>query len=94
MKIQVKFLTILYEKTKTLKAEIELPEGSTLLELIKKIDSNIYQGFSKLILDCNNKVREKFLVMINGRSIDFLEGINTRLRDGDEVTFLPHCGIA
>ena len=94
MKVKVKFLTLLYEMTKTLNAEIELPEGATLLDLIRRIDDIIYPGFSKVILDCNNKIKEKFLVLINGRSPDFLNGVNTKLSDGDEVTFLPHCGVA
>ncbi len=94
MKIQVKFLTLLYEMTKTLRTEIELPDGATLLDLIRKIDDVIYPGFSKVILDCNNKIKDKFLVLINGRSPDFLNGVNTKLSDGDEVTFLPHCGVA
>ncbi|WP_054849858.1 MoaD/ThiS family protein [Vulcanisaeta sp. JCM 14467] len=94
MKIKVKFLTLLYEMTKTLNAEIELQEGATLLDLIRRIDDIIYPGFSKVILDCNNKIKEKFLVLINGRSPDFLNGVNTKLLDGDEVTFLPHCGVA
>jgi molybdopterin synthase sulfur carrier subunit len=46
------------------------------------------------MLDYDNNVREKYLVLINGRSIDFLNGVNTRLTDGDEVTFLPYCGVA
>ena len=46
------------------------------------------------MLDCDNNVREKYLVLINGRSIDLLNGVNTRLADGDGVTFLPHCGVA
>ncbi len=94
MRVQVNFLTLLYEMTKTLRAEIELPEGATLLDLIRKIDNAIYPGFSRVILDCNNRIKDKFLVLINGRSPDFLNGITTKLSDGDEVTFLPHCGVA
>ncbi|MET1127751.1 MAG: MoaD/ThiS family protein [Thermoproteota archaeon] len=28
-------------------------------------------------------------VAVNGRRVDFLEGLNTRLRDGDRVLFSP-----
>lgn len=94
MKIEVKFLTLVYELTRKLRVEIELPNNATLLNLIRKIDEEVYPGFSKVILDCKNNVREKYLVLINGRSIDFLNGVNTRLADGDEVTFLPYCGVA
>ncbi|RLI12138.1 molybdopterin synthase sulfur carrier subunit, partial [Candidatus Bathyarchaeota archaeon] len=31
-------------------------------------------------------------VMVNGRDIDFLSGLSTELRDGDEVLIFPPVG--
>lgn len=28
-------------------------------------------------------------ILVNGRSIDWLQGLDTRLQDGDEVVFIP-----
>jgi len=38
MKVQVKFLASLYDVTKVLKTEIELPDNATVMDLIKTID--------------------------------------------------------
>ncbi|KUO80549.1 molybdopterin synthase sulfur carrier subunit [Vulcanisaeta sp. EB80] len=91
MKVQVKFLASLYDVTKVLKTEIELPDNATVMDLIKTIDKAVSPNFSSVILD-DGKLKDQYVVLINGRSIDFLSGLGTRLSNGDEVTFLPPAG--
>jgi len=91
MKVQVKFLASLYDVTKVLKTEIELPDNATVMDLIKTIDKAVSPNFSSVILD-DGKLKDQYVVLINGRSIDFLSGLGTRLNNGDEVTFLPPAG--
>lgn len=91
MKVQVKFLASLYDVTKVLKTEIELPDNATVMDLIKTIDKAVSPNFSSVILD-DGKLKDQYVVLINGRSIDFLHGLETRLNNGDEVTFLPPAG--
>ncbi len=91
MKVQVKFLASLYDVTKVLKTEIELPDNATVMDLIKTIDKAVSPNFSSVILD-DGKLKDQYVVLINGRSIDFLGGLGTRLSNGDEVTFLPPAG--
>ena len=92
MKVQVKFLASLYDVTKVLKTEIELPDNATVMDLIKTIDKAVSPNFSSIILDDDGKLKDQYVVLINGRSIDFLSGLGTRLSNGDEVTFLPPAG--
>ena len=40
------------------------------------------------IFDGDN-IREYVNVLVNGRSINFLEGLKTELSDGDEVAIFP-----
>jgi len=51
MKVQVKFLASLYDVTKVLKTEIELPDNATVMDLIKTIDKAVSPNFSSVILD-------------------------------------------
>lgn len=92
MKVQVKFLASLYDVTKTLKAEVEIPDNATVRDLIQVIDKSISPNFSRVILDESGKLRDQYVILINGRSIDFLKGLDTRLSSNDEVTFLPPAG--
>ncbi|MCG2864184.1 MAG: MoaD family protein [Vulcanisaeta sp.] len=92
MKVQVKFLASLYDVTKVLKTEIELPDNATVMDLIRTIDKVVSPNFSSVILDDDGRLKDQYVILINGRSIDFLHGLETRLSNGDEVVFLPPAG--
>ncbi|WP_069808185.1 MoaD/ThiS family protein [Vulcanisaeta thermophila] len=93
MKVTIKFLALVYDMVGKLKVDVELPCGSTVSDLIRVIDRTVKPRFSESVIN-NGRLSEKFLILINGRSIDHLDGLDTRLKDGDEVTILPHCGVA
>ncbi|MCG2867068.1 MAG: MoaD family protein [Vulcanisaeta sp.] len=92
MRVQVKFLASLYDVTKVLKTEIELPDNATVMDLIRTIDKVVSPNFSSVILDDDGRLKDQYVILINGRSIDFLHGLETRLSNGDEVVFLPPAG--
>ncbi|MGC8543913.1 MAG: MoaD/ThiS family protein [Vulcanisaeta sp.] len=92
MKVQVKFLASLYDITKVLKTEIEVPDNTTVKDLIQIIDKSISPNFSRVILNDDGKLKDQYVILINGRSIDFLNGLSTKLTSGDEVVFLPPAG--
>ncbi|MGC8606191.1 MAG: MoaD/ThiS family protein [Vulcanisaeta sp.] len=92
MKVQVKFLASLYDITKVLKTEINVSDSTTIKDLIQVIDKSISPNFSKVILDDNGKLKDQYVILVNGRSIDFLNGLSTKLSNGDEVVFLPPAG--
>ncbi|BDR91332.1 MoaD/ThiS family protein [Vulcanisaeta souniana] len=92
MKVQVKFLASLYDITKVLKTELNVPDGITVKDLIVIIDKSVSPNFSKVILDDNSKLKDQYVILVNGRSVDFLNGLSTKLSNGDEVVFLPPAG--
>lgn len=65
---------------------LELPEGSTIEDLLKKLEE---QYGSRL--DISRLVGENpnVKVLVNGREIMYLDGLRTILRDGDSVAFIP-----
>lgn len=70
--------------------EIELPDEVTIKDFLTyiierwgdELASRLFQPDSFVILPY---VR----IMVNGQTIEFLEGMETPLRDGDEVLILP-----
>ncbi len=93
MKVQVKFLASLYDITKVLKTELNIPDNATIKDLIQVIDTSVSPpNFSKVILDDNGRLKDQYVILVNGRSIDFLNGLSTKLSNGDEVVFLPPAG--
>ena len=85
MKVKVRFLQELYQLAGKHEIEYELPEGSTVRELLEILPENV----KKTILDEKGEVRYPAEIAVNGRRIEFLEGLNTKLNDGDVVVVSP-----
>ncbi|GBD03776.1 Sulfur carrier protein CysO [bacterium HR19] len=69
------------------KDEIHL-EAKTLKELIEKL-AEINPEIKSRILDENGEVRRFINIYINNEDIRFLKGINSELKDGDEISIIP-----
>lgn len=70
--------------------EVSIPPGSTVKDLLSwmvnkwgdKLSPNLFKPGSDSILP-------HIRLMVNGRSIEFLNGMDTVLQDGDEFSMLP-----
>jgi molybdopterin synthase sulfur carrier subunit len=90
--ILVKVRTILTLKTIMGSGEIELSvsEGSTLGQLITTLVNRFGDELASQLYESNSKsLRSYIRLMVNGRDIAFLKGLETALRHGDEVLILP-----
>jgi molybdopterin synthase sulfur carrier subunit len=90
--ILVKVRTILTMKTIMGSGEIELPvaDGSTLGQLIVTLVNRYGDDLASHLYEPNSKnLRSYIRLMVNGRDIAFLNGMETVLRNGDEVLILP-----
>jgi molybdopterin synthase sulfur carrier subunit len=90
--ILVKVRTILTLKTIMGSGEIELPvaDGSTLGQLIVTLVNRYGDDLASHLYEPNSKnLRSYIRLMVNGRDIAFLNGMETVLRNADEVLILP-----
>ncbi|MER7174035.1 MoaD/ThiS family protein [Streptomyces mesophilus] len=85
MAIEVRIPTILRTYTDGEKA-VE-GSGDTLAELFADLDSR-HSGIEARIVD-EGKLRRFVNVYLNDEDVRFLDGISTKLADGDSVTILP-----
>ncbi|WP_340561238.1 MoaD/ThiS family protein [Streptomyces sp. GSL17-111] len=85
MAIEVRIPTILRTYTDGQKA-VE-GNGGTLAELFTDLESR-YNGIQERLVD-GGELRRFVNVYLNDEDVRFLDGINTRLGDGDSVTILP-----
>ncbi|MCQ4209490.1 MULTISPECIES: MoaD/ThiS family protein [Streptomyces] len=85
MAIEVRIPTILRTYTDGEKAV--QGSGDTLAELFTDLDSR-HSGIAARIVD-NGQLRRFVNVYLNDEDVRFLDGIETKLADGDNVTILP-----
>ncbi|QKW06756.1 MoaD/ThiS family protein [Streptomyces sp. NA04227] len=85
MAIEVRIPTIL--RTYTDGAKAVEGNGSTLAELFADLEAR-HTGIQERIVD-GDQLRRFVNVYLNDEDVRFLDGINTKLTDGDNVTILP-----
>ena len=65
----------------------------TLLELIDFIAKEHNPKFKEQVIDPQTgKVKDFFKIFVNGRDNDFLNGLETKLQDGDNIAFFQLIG--
>jgi len=73
-----------------LEAEIQ---SATVRDLIVFLSSKHNRRFRPLLIDRKTGHLKKFYkILVNGRDIDFLDGLETRLKEGDELAFFSPVG--
>ena len=63
-------------------------EGETLAQIIDSME-NQYPGIKERICDPDGSLRNFVNVFVNGEDVRFLDGVDSGIGDGDEVSLVP-----
>lgn len=86
MKVVVETYGSIREKLGWSKKAIEIPGNSTTLrQVLEKL------GITEIILE-DNKIREGFIVLVNGIHAQFTGQGKTTIKDGDVISIFPPGG--
>lgn len=88
MKVTVKFYAHLRDLTgKKNPIELHLKDDANISQLLDELllDSKI----KAIILDDDQEIKSEITLLKNGREIRFLEGLKTKLDEGDEISIFP-----
>ena len=86
MRLKVRIPTPLQSLTHG-QAEVS-SEGSTVRELVEQLNTQ-FPGLKERICDESGKLRRFVNVFVNEEDIRFLNGDQTSVKDGDEVSIIP-----
>jgi len=67
---------------------VDLPAGAGIGTLLKELTGR-YPGLAPLLFASPGSLRDYVNILKNGRNIEFLDGLATRLQDGDTVALFP-----
>jgi len=69
---------------------VKLREGDTIATLIQRLSAEFSEDFKRVLVDSEqNDPRPNVLILVNGREIELLQKLETRLEDDDVVTIIP-----
>ena len=81
--VRVKFFATL--RSIAGRREVEIKGIKTVGELLEKLYAEFGEEFK-------NEIEERRMILVNGKNIDHLNGLNTELSEGDVVSIFPPAG--
>ncbi len=69
--------------------EVEVPSGSTVLQVVQKVAEIGGAKLKDLVLK-NGGIDGNLIVMLNKKDVSTLGGIEISVSEGDEIALLPH----
>ncbi len=89
MLVKVHYISLVKSYTNKTLEEIIFPENISLSGLLDKIAESYGKPFSVEVYDPDKKeMKSTFVAMVNGVLMDQLQGLNTPLKDGDNVILM------
>lgn len=92
MEVEVKFYAMLREATGKKREVVELPEKSSVGDLMDLLVGQYGGDFGRYIYDEEKRVRDYLSFMLNGINVNSLKGFDTVLSHGDILAILPPVG--
>jgi molybdopterin converting factor small subunit len=91
LRVSVRLYGVLKTAAKTEGLELNFDGPVSIRELVTKlVDVIARPEFETYLIDADMKdPRPNTLILVSGSEVGALDGIDTTLRDGDEVVFLP-----
>ncbi|MEM1537582.1 MAG: ubiquitin-like small modifier protein 1 [Candidatus Nezhaarchaeales archaeon] len=89
MLIKVKLFASIRERVGTRIVELKVSEGATLYELLGELVKAYPKALKGYLINEAGEVNEELNFLVNGINASSLEGLKTKLKDGDAVSILP-----
>jgi molybdopterin synthase sulfur carrier subunit len=87
--VTIRFFGVFRSIADKKKLTIKFKDAVSLKEAIEEIVEEMPR-FKRILIDSElEDPRPNMLIFVNGKEISVLNGLETRLKDGDEVIFIP-----
>jgi sulfur-carrier protein len=88
MKITLKTFADYREITGIREVLLDLEDGTTMGGLLANLTDR-YPRLGREMFHASGNLKEFIILLVNGRNVDFLEKLHTRLEEGDVVALFP-----
>jgi len=89
VKVKVHYLSLVKTYTKTSQDTFDIQEATPLSELLRGVAEKYGKPFIQEVYDPQQKeMKPTFVTMVNGVLMDQLQGVNTPLKEGDNVIIM------
>jgi molybdopterin synthase sulfur carrier subunit len=89
MTLTLKFVGALRRASGTEKLALECKKSTSLMNLVNEVTKKAPTLRHYLLDEQLNDPKANALILVNGKEISVLNGLETKVKDGDEVVFIP-----
>ncbi len=89
MPLIIKFIGAMRQISGKNQLIINIQDGNTLRNLVDKLGENMPELAKIFGEKKSGNSNSNSLVLVNGREVSVLKGLDTKLMSGDEVVFIP-----
>ena len=88
--VEVKFLGVFRQFSGRNRVLVKLEKPSTVRKIIEKLIEAFSSEFKLTLVDPElEDARPNALILVNGKEISVLQGLETEVEDGDEIVLVP-----
>lgn len=88
MQIEHRFFATFRQAVGSKTIEREYDDGASVGDILSDLETE-YEGLAGGLLDGDGEIRPQLSVFKNGREVLHMEGVETRLADGDTLSVFP-----
>jgi len=89
--MRIKFFSLIKFDLKKDEVEYQLSESKSVREIIKLLNQEFDNYFNRKLLE-DGELKSGTIILLNGRNIRHLQGMDTPVEDKDEITIFPPSG--
>jgi molybdopterin synthase sulfur carrier subunit len=86
--MRVKIFATLRQLVGEKEVEVRVDAGDTVRNVLKKLVAE-YPALRERVLDDNGNLQGSVLLLLNGRNIEFLDGLNSTIQESNELAIFP-----
>jgi len=88
--VEVKFLGVFRQFSGRNRVLLKLEKPATVRKAIEKLTEDLSPAFKRALVDPElEDPRPNALILVNGKEISVLHGLETEVEDGDEIVLVP-----
>jgi molybdopterin synthase sulfur carrier subunit len=89
--MRLRFFSTIRQLVGKKEIEIRVDAPDTIRNVLEKLAVE-HPALKESILDNDGNLYDSILVFINGRNIKFLDGLNSTIKEGDQLAIFPLLG--
>ena len=87
--VKIVFLSLLTDITQVEELNLNVDDGSIIRNVLEQLTSKFGDKFEEMIFKNSKDLSKYVLITINGKDIRSLNGLDTKIQQNDEISFIP-----